>query len=374
MIAVAGLVAVGVLATAVAIGSGGPNGERDVGAASLDLGRFAGYAQVGPTVRSVSATLIVPSATTANRNGEAAASTWIGAQTLPNDSRSPFIQVGVEEIPVTPRLASYSVFWSDTAHHDFPIVLFQASAGDRVSVRLIHSRDRWTVVVSDGPVRRRIVTVEDGVGEFRLALWFQEDLGAEHPKQAVYPRLVGLRVSNLTVNGIAPRPVNLSPVWMSADPEYAAAAKELIEPSAVRNDAFTLLAGRRIVPASVLSSLDALGRRNQSVYKTQQRLAMAAAKLPRAKLAIWVSDMSTALRGFAETLRKRAWGHEAKASVNELTSTLHVQQSLAQERLRVTMSELESWQRRWEASIAEMEVALARLLDALHLPVTPVLG
>ena len=366
----AAVISIGILAV-VGAGCGRVGTTARVSARSVDFGRFAGYAQLGPIVRSVSATITVPQAVTTGVEQPAAASTWVGAEALPVTSGAPFIQVGIAEIPdgPNPKIALYDVSWcAGTAHYCPPSQLFFVHAGDKLSVSLTLSHRHWTIVVTDGPKRRRIVTAEEGTNRFQLALRSQEDLAYNHPKWMVYPRVTGLRLSDLAVNGHAPQRQYLNPVWMSADTVPSPAGDTVIEPSALNNDAFTLLPGQATIPASVVRTLEKLSRSSGHIYRAQMQVADATVKTPGAKLADWASQISKALISYEDTLRRQRWPRDARANVSALLSTLRAQLELTQDSLRPSTSTLKGWQARLNASSASIEVANARLLHAVRLP------
>lgn len=362
-------IAIGTLGVA---GAGCDRGgaSRSISATSVQFGRFAGYAQIGPVVRSLSATITVPQASTARAHQAAVASTWVGAEALPDNARPPFIQVGVEELPVgtDPKDSGYEVFWADTENL-LPSPLFFAHAGDRLSASLTLSHRHWTIGVADGAMHRRVVTAEEGTGSFQLALWFQEDLAYNHPKWTVYPRLTGLRLSDLAVDGHAPKMRDVSPVWMSADSGLSPAGKTVIEPSALNHDAFTLQPGHATVSASAVRVLDKLSRGYYATYKPLLRLVDATGTTPRLKLAGWVSEMSKALTNFEKTLRRQHWPSSAEPRVNALLTAVRAQLRLTQGLIHGgPASPFTQRRAAWIASNPAVEIALARLQHALHLP------
>lgn len=362
------VVAVGVLVV-VGAGCGRVGTSTRISARSLDFGRFAGYGQIGPVVRSVSATITVPQVVTARTQQAAAAATWIGAEALPFGEHAPFIQAGVEELPAgtKPKDSGYEVFWAAGANL-LPKPLFFAHAGDRLSVSLKQSGGRWTVVAADGSRRRRIVTTQEGTARLRAALWWQENLAYNHPKWMVYPRITGVRFSNLSVNGRAPERQYLYPVWMSADPVLSSAAKTVVEPSAVNHDAFTLRPGRTMVSASVIRELRKLSPGYSAIREPTGQLAGATVTTPRTKLDIWASEMSASLRSYDRVLRRQPWPQGAQASVTALLGTLRDQLRLTRQLRHLPRSNLPGWQVRLNTSAAAAELAIADLLHSLHLP------
>ncbi len=318
----------------------------------------------------MSATISVPQAVTARVPQGAAAATWIGAETLPDDAKAPFIQIGVQELPAgpSPKVSFYQAFWSDAAHGNQPLRLFTVHAGDRLSASLRLSHRHWTVAIVDGPVHRRIVTADEGTSRFQLALWSQEDIAYNHPKWMVYPRVTGTRFSDLLVNGRAPEGRYLGAEWMSADDELTPAGKTVVEPSAISRDTFTLLPGRAAVPASAIRLQGRLTRSYYATVKPLVALTDASVTTPRPKLAGWVSGLSKGLIAYESTLLRRHWPRNAQASVNALVSALRAQLSLTRAVAHLRASQFQRQQARLSASTPAVEIALARLQNALHLP------
>ena len=269
-------------------------------------------------VWQVSATLTVPRVS--SRANTATASTWVGAEALGpyGGQGEPFIQVGVSEIagstPPAHLPPVYSVFWSDTARGDHPLLLFSPRVGDRISVGLKHSKDHWIVSIVDGAVHRRIVTAQEGGAKFQQALWSQE-----HPAAGQYilpyPKVTGLRISDLLVDGIAPAQRDLNPLWMLV-------GEKVIEPSPLDRDGFTLLPGKATVPAATVRMLRRLEPANNAISKLELRLAETTARTPRARLARLASQLSKGLVAGERTLRRQRWPRNAHASVDALLAAI----------------------------------------------------
>jgi Peptidase A4 family len=325
----------------------------------VHFGRFAGYAQVGPVIRSVAATLTVPRVTNASSKQLALASTWVGAEALGTaGDREPFVQVGIEAYANAP---GYEAFWSDTARGGVVSDLFTVHAGDRVSASLTLSQRHWTIVIGDGAAHRRIVVAAPGTAKFQLALWCQEDEAYNHPNVMVYPRVRDVRFSDLAVDGRAPESPYLNPVWMSA-------GKTVFEPGGMRDDAFTLLPGQATVSAAAARQADKISRSYYAIYKPQRQLAGATSATRRAELTDWVSEASEALIKYEHSLRRQQWPSKARASVNALLSVVQAQLSLTRQLMHLAGTQFTAWQTRFSASTATIQIAVARLTHSLELP------
>jgi hypothetical protein len=252
------------------------------------------------------------------------------------------------------------VFRSDTAQGDHPSLLFSPRVGDRISVGLTHSKDHWIVSIVDGAAHRRIVTAQEGRAKFQQAEWSQEH-PALGPYIVPYPKVTGLRISDLRVDGVAPAQRDLNPLWMLV-------GKEVFEPSPLDRDGFTLLTGKATVSAATVGTLRRLEPANDATSKPQVQLAEATARTPRARLAGWASQLSKGLITAERIVRHQQWPRNAQTSVDALLAALQSQLSLTREAAQVPASKLTGWQARWSASIAVRIIATARLLHSLRLP------
>jgi len=354
-------VSVGVLAVASA-GDGHRGGSAASPARSFGFGQFAGYTQGGPVVWQVSATLTVPRVSSLANT--ASASTWVAAGAVgPYGEGEPFIQVGVnyvagEPTPKAHLPSYYQVFWSDTAQGYLPSPLFSPRVGDRISLGLTLSKDHWIISIVDGAVHRRIVTAQEGRATFQLAEWYQE-----HPDPDIfpYPKVSGLRISDLRVDGRAPAQRDLDFAWMLS-------GKEAFEPSPLDHDGFTLLSGKATVPAATVRMLRRFAPANGAISKLELRLAEATTRTPRARLATWASQLSKLLFAGERTARRQRWPRNAQASVDAMLAATQSELSLTRDAAHVPASKFTEWRARWNASIAEALTASARLLHSLRLP------
>jgi Peptidase A4 family len=355
--------AVGMVAVAGA-GCGRTGASATRPARAFDFGPFAGYTQIGPAVRSVSATLTVPRVSSRD-NGDPA-STWIGAEAVgPDGQFEPFIQVGVGEMAgdwtgsgLLPP--SYEAFWTDAERGDHGYALFTVHPGDRVLASITLSHRHWILSIVDGAVHRRVITTEEAGAEFQQALWIQE-----HPAAGdeflPYPKVTGLRISDLLVNGTAPSRRDLSPAWMSV-------RDVVFEPTALGRDAFTLLPGRASVPAAMVRILLKLEPGADDIWNPQLELADATTRTPRVTVARWASQLSNALIALSDAMRQQQWSRNAQASVNTLLNALKAQLSLTRQVAHLRTSQFTGWQARWSASATTSLIAEASMLHAVRLP------
>lgn len=348
-----GILSLVLVASALAVADAGC-GSSDPWATSrataFNFGPFAGYSQVGPVVRQVSATLTVPSVSP-QANGPSA-STWVGAEGVGPDLNEPFIQVGVLEIagehaPSGSLPPAYAAFWSDTALGYHPIPLFSVHARDRVLASLRRANGHWIISIVDGPKHRRTITADEGGAEFRQALWFQEHPTVGH-SFLPYPRVSGLRISDLLVNGAAPRGLN---------PEWMLAGKKVYEPTPVNHDAFALLPAQLTVPAETVHELLKLTRPYSVSANPETRLAAATAKTPRANLVTWASRVTAEIASFQRALRHRHWQNTDQNNVNALLGALQRQLTLTRQTARIASPQFTGWQSQWKASSAASTIA-----------------
>jgi hypothetical protein len=332
------------------------------GAAPVNLGPFAGYAQIGPVVSSVSATLTVPRINPSS--AVAGGGTWIGAEQLgPDGLHEPFIQVGVNEIaPGRRRPAVYYTFWTDTARGFRAFPLFRVRAGERVSVRLALSDQHWIVSIADGAVHRRIVTAQEGQALFDEALWIQEDISEGVPFHlAPYPKLAAPRISDLSVDGAPPQPSKLNAEWMSV-------GAKVFEPTVTRHDAFVVAARRSPLPASMVRALRALRSENEGLLKPQLQLAGATAATPRTKEIRWASEVAEGVSRIEAAARDKRWPRKLRSSIKTMIDASGDLVSLTRLVAHVSAADFAAWQLRWGASVTVCLVATADLLRAEHLP------
>jgi hypothetical protein len=133
-------------------------------------------------------------------------------------------------------------FWSDTAHNFGPLELGPVQPGDVVHASLTLSRGRWWLRFSDHSslLFVHFWTRQEGSGPLGSAEWSQEDVshaeapGANTGRLFPYPRLSTVAFEDLHVNGVAPSSTPMQRVSASIG------AKREIDPSPVRDDAFTV--------------------------------------------------------------------------------------------------------------------------------------
>ncbi|MGH2849049.1 MAG: G1 family glutamic endopeptidase [Solirubrobacteraceae bacterium] len=218
-----------VLAAAIALAVAAP---ASAGGSRFPLGDFAGYVWRSGPVAAVSATLTVPRIGRPSPR-RSIAGTWIGAQAPGVDG--PFIQIGINQVHVTPSLAVYYAFWSDTTLQFHPRFIFAVHAGDVVAASLRRRPAGWALAIVDATTRvaRRFTTADEAAGAFNLAEFLQEDPTSSAHSELPYPRLAGGRFRQLRVNDATPPRGTLLSQWMSNQ-------RDDIAPSRLAGDAFTL--------------------------------------------------------------------------------------------------------------------------------------
>jgi Peptidase A4 family len=199
------------------------------------VGPDAGYEQIDAVIHHVSATLVVPRIS--STSPYATAYTDVSAQVLGSSASLPFIQAGISE-DESHRHTTYSAYWSDNAHGLKFVPRFSVRPGDRVSVSLKHADRHWTITFVDGTTSRQIVTSQEGDATFKDALWTQQDPDAGS-SYYVYPKIADVRISNLSVNGVAPAQWELQPDQMSMGRSGVK-----FTPTVLVGDAFTVVPAR----------------------------------------------------------------------------------------------------------------------------------
>jgi hypothetical protein len=328
----------------------------------FDFGHVAGYAQIGPRVSSVSATIVVPRVSSSAIT--AIASTWVGAEAVgPEGQGEPFIQAGIAEIAGEPARRAhisptYTAFWADSETGDHPWPLFSAHARDKVSVSLKHFGHQWSVSIIDGHKHRQIVTGDAGGANLEQAMWSQEDTGRSIP----YPTVTGVQLSNLSINGAAPTKRNLDPQWMSV-------GKILFEPTRLADRGFAVQRREGLAVGPELSALLSFEHGSNKLYDLGHKLAEASASTPRTKRAEWATQLTIELMTFAGSLRRANWPRNAHASVTTLLNAIQHELSLTRGLAHLPTWRLSEAEARWSASVTTSLIAAARVLRYLRLPV-----
>jgi hypothetical protein len=234
-------VAVLVVFLAVKLISSSNGGRIAGGISDSPFGPFAGYVWIG-RVHSVSASFTVPRI--ASRSVISEAGTWIGAQGQGPPAR--FVQIGAVESRFWSRqkhatVDEYATFWSDTAFHFKPKILFVVSPGDALSASLTLAHKRWTLTIIDTTSRQKAhFSIGSEVdGSFSQAEWTQENPGRPY-NDARYPQMAAPVFRHLTVDSTQPAPVYSS--WMSVD-------HGTLAPTVMHDDSFTLEPAPPVSPA-----------------------------------------------------------------------------------------------------------------------------
>lgn len=349
----------GVIAATVAIALGAigcGTGTRSADGVS-SFGHMAGYVWSGP-VRAVAASWWVPRMSGA---GDAHASTWIGAQASGVPRRSPFIQVGTVEDRGLSRPAAYAAFWTDTTRGFHPQILFGVHAGDAVSTALTLTGGRWRVYVVDTTSGRSATfsTSEEGVADFNLAEWLQENPSEISGRITPYPVLSPVRVRSMSVNGAQPRYGDVFAQWMSLPGRTLA-------PTPLRAGAFA------ITPAV----LSAAGRRYLEIARPQnvsaRRFDVEAAGwtegTPTAQIRRVSAAAAASERRYADGLDRDTWPVSARVPIGSLIREVRVEAEMFAVSSRHPPASLAHW-RRGFAQITPTLLQLAHeVRRALHVP------
>jgi hypothetical protein len=199
------------------------------------LSHFVGYTLTG-SAQSMSAKFFVPKIL---EGPESHASTWIGLESPSNA----FIQIGVLEDKFSPDLpAYYAGFWSDDTVGFRPQLILPKSLtqaairpGDLIAVSIAAVNGGWRLHFFDAQDRLSFDRTVDMVNTgFNSAQWLQEDpTNANSLEPLPYPRLSGIRFTNLKFNGDSPRLGYRDESWMSL-PELDFA------PTPISDDSFSI--------------------------------------------------------------------------------------------------------------------------------------
>jgi hypothetical protein len=134
---------------------------------------FAGYAERRPTT-SVSASWVVPRASSTVAVANASDSTWVSVQNVDGA----FIQVGTVWLPIDfARVNQYEAFWSSTQLGFHPKRLISVFPGDRVTASISQAPDGWEVAIHDLTTNAKsdFVTRYSANDLMDDATWSQED-------------------------------------------------------------------------------------------------------------------------------------------------------------------------------------------------------
>ncbi|HEX3975691.1 MAG TPA: G1 family glutamic endopeptidase [Solirubrobacteraceae bacterium] len=343
--------------TAIGLSAAGCGGGAGSAGALTSFGHMAGYVWSG-RVSAVAASWSVPRM---SGSGEAHASTWIGAQAPGVSRRSPFIQVGTVEDHSYLTLPVYAAFWTDTTRGFHPQILFGVHPGDAVSTGLTLTAGRWRVYIVDSTSGQRstFTTSEEGIGDFNLAEWLQENPSETSGEITRYPDLSRVRMSALAVNGAAPRYGDVFAQWMSLPGRDLA-------PTPLRDAAFTITRGE-LTPA---------GRRYLEIARPQNASARTvdieearwtdhtpAGEIKRVSAAAAASE-----RRYADRLDRGAWPAVARGPLRSLVHEVRLEAGMFATSARHTPARLTAWRQRF----AQITPALLQLVHevrrALRIP------
>ena len=349
----------GVLAAmvAVALGAAACGGGSGRPGTLASFGHMAGYVWSG-RVTAVTASWSVPRI---SGSGDAHASTWIGAQAPGVSRRSPFIQVGTVEDHTSLYPPDYAAFWTDTIRGFHPQILFFVHAGDVVSTTLALTAGRWRVSIVDATSgrMRSFSTSEEGLADFSLAEWLQENPSETSGKLTGYPALSQVRMSALAVNGVPPRYRDVFAQWMSL-PGRALA------PTPLRERAFTITRGM----------LTAAGRRYLQIARAQNASARTVdseelrwtGHTPPAQIRRVSAAAAASERRYADGLDRVTWPSAARGQIGSLVREVRVEAEMFAASARNAAPSPAAWRSRF----AQITPALLGLVHdvrrALHVP------
>ena len=331
------------------------------------FGPFAGYVWAGK-VHQVGGVVVVPHIPSSSPPGIGA--TWIAATgSQPKILTPDFFQIGVNELRNRESLGEKLrnleyVFWSSTAKGFHPQFLFGVAPGDRVRLSMTLTADRWKMVATDETTgRSRSVSVRAGRGNvtYTEASWIQEDVAiSEAGTQAPYPRLNGLRISDLVVNSAAPRPRFLRKSWMST-------ARGTFGPTAIRGGAFSI--------ASVhLTRADL--RYEQIAYALNLPAVAFANDLERWTDRTKRGEIVSACRSFAAVLHRNTasferypWPADIRAPMRRLIAATEASRTAVLDLSTVPSAKITEAAEAYDRSVVQIQTAALQVKAILHIPI-----
>jgi hypothetical protein len=266
--------------------------------------------------------------------GEAA--TWIGAEAPGPTRAAPFIQVGINE-GNTDHRPFYYAFYSTTTLHFHPVHLFDVQPGDQVSATLHRGGGRWQITFVDHTVgRQRQLSVAEGAGaQFNEAQYTQEDVtDARTGRPFPYPSLSPVRFTGVEVNGLVPRPAQLTSSWLTEADGYLA-------PARLHGDAFTLAHAE--MTAAGYRYLHAIAAQDGATATAIPELLRWAQGEPAPQAATAARHFATVLRATVETLGEQRWPPGARAKVSALRAHAHALVALLSRIPRVKAAGRTAW-------------------------------
>jgi hypothetical protein len=332
-----------------------------VESAAPSFGAFAGYAWPGH-VTSVRGSWVVPRILRASSLGDA--STWIGAQ-APGlaSAKTPFIQVGTSDVRLR-GLDFFFAWWSDTAHHFYPVPLFfvPVRPGDRVSASLRLRRGHWTVSISDARTRTRarFLTRQETRARFNLAIWTQEDpTDPRTLKQGPYPELSAISFSRLAVNSAVPLGADLLSQWMSEN-------GQILGPTQLVDDGFALVPQQ---PTAAGSQYQALADPvNAALTRFTTDAQRWTAKTATASIARQRSTLASALQTCIGSLAADQWPSAAQTAINTLIAALRTALAQVQTAPARSAARIRTWIRTFRRDAHAATEAARALRAELGLP------
>ncbi len=344
-------------AAVVMLGATGCAGKAGSARALSSFGHMAGYVWSGD-VQAVAASWPVPRMSGA---GEAHASTWIGAQAPGISQRSPFIQVGTVEDRASDSTAVYDAFWTDTTRGFHPQILFRVQPGDAVSAALTLAAGRWRVYLVDTTSGQRasFSTSEEGVADFNLAEWLQENPVQTSGRTTPYPRLSRVRMRAMSVNGAVPRYGDVFAQWMSL-PGRALA------PSPLRNAAFTIIPG--VLTAAGRHYLEIARRQNVNARRFDVEEAQWTQHTPAARIQRVSAAAAASERRYADDLDQAMWPAAAQRAMGSLVREVRVEAGIFATSARHAPADLTEWRHRFARITPELLGLAHQVRRALHVP------
>jgi hypothetical protein len=342
---------------ALALGAAACGGGSERPGTLASFGHMAGYVWSG-RVSAVAASWSVPRM---SGSGDAHASTWIGAQAPGVSRRSPFIQVGTVEDHTSLYSPDYAAFWTDTIRGFHPQILFFVHAGDVVSTTLALMAGRWRVSIVDATSgrMRSFSTSEEGLADFSLAEWLQENPSETSGKLTRYPGLSQVRMSALAVNGVPPRYRDVFAQWMSL-PGRALA------PTPLRDRAFTITRG--VLTAAGRRYLQIARVQNASARTVDTEEARWTGHTPPAQIRRVSAGAAAAERRYAGSLADASWPSAAQGPMSSLVREVRVEADAFAAAARHAPASLAAW----HSAFAQLTPTLLQLAHevrrALNVP------
>ncbi len=348
----------GVVTAVIALGlaAAACGGSSPSAGALSSFGHMSGYVWSG-RVSAVEGSWSVPQMSGV---GEAHASTWIGAQAPGLTLKPPFIQVGTVEDRAFARPV-YRAFWTDTSHGFHPQILFTVGPGDAVSTTLSLTAGRWQVAIVDASSGRRasFSTREEGLADFNLAEWLQEDPSRTSGPAMRYPELSTVRMHALAINGAAPRYDDVFAQWMSLpDRELA--------PTALRDGTFAITRG--VLTPAGRRYLAVARPQNASARRVDVEEARWTARTPPREIERVSAAAAASERRYADALARAPWPAAARAPIGSLVREVRLEAALFAVSARHVPGSPEAWRDRFAPITSRLRASAHEVRRALHLP------